>query len=600
MNVTAFLSGHVGLIATIATLLFAALGHKLLLRLLGAVIVPEDQIALVNKRWVLLGKNRNLPTGKIIALNGEAGWQADTLAPGLHWMLWPWQYTVKIIPFVTIPQGQIGVVESRDGDPMVAGRILGRKTACDSYQDARAFLAGKGQRGPQSAVIPPGTYRINLALFSVRTAPMTTIPPNQVGIVTTAEGAPLLTGEIAGREVSGHSMFQDAQAFADAGGFKGRQEQVILAGVYFINPLFATVELVPLTDVPIAQVGVVIAYVGTPGADVTGEGFKHGNMVAKGQRGVWVEPLDPGKYPINPYTHKVELVPTANVVLNWATGKTESHKLDEKLSTITVRSSDGFKFNLDVSQIIHIPRNDAPRVIARFGNMQNLVTQVLEPTIGNYFRNAAQASDVIAFLINRTARQGEAREAIRGALAEYNVNAVDTLIGDINPPDELMKVLTDRKIAEQEKATYAVQTQAADGRKILEQATATADTQKSVVTAQRTVEIEGFNAQAAIKRAEGEAKAKTVNAEADAQVTTLTGNATATKTKAVGEAEAAVIDMKVKAMDSGNYASVEVARALSASGQRLVPDIIAGGAGGGDGLVSVLLAQMIKNGGNGR
>jgi uncharacterized membrane protein YqiK len=41
-----------------------------------------------------------------------------------------------------------------------------------------------------------------------------------------------------------------------------------------------------------------------------------------------------------------------------------------------------------VSQIIHIPRNDAPKVIARFGTMANLVTQVLEPTIGNYFRNA--------------------------------------------------------------------------------------------------------------------------------------------------------------------------------------------------------------------
>ena len=85
--------------------------------------------------------------------------------------------------------------------------------------------------------------------------------------------------------------------------------------------------------------------------------------------GVWVEPPDPGKYAINPFTHKVECVPTANVVLNWATGKTEAHQLDKNLSTIKVRSSDGFTFNLDVSQIIHIPRNEAPKVIARFGNM---------------------------------------------------------------------------------------------------------------------------------------------------------------------------------------------------------------------------------------
>ena len=91
-----------------------------------------------------------------------------------------------------------------------------------------------------------------------------------------------------------------------------------------------------------------------------------------------------------------------------------------------MRSSDGFKFNLDVSQIIHIPRVDAPRVIARMGSMLNLVTQVLEPTIGNYFRNAAQTSDVIEFLRHRSERQAEARAAISTALTEYNVCAIDT------------------------------------------------------------------------------------------------------------------------------------------------------------------------------
>ena len=157
-------------------------------------------------------------------------------------------------------------------------------------------------------------------------------------------------------------------------------------------------------------------------------------------------------------------MPTANVVLNWADGKTEAHHLDKDLSTITVRSSDGFKFNLDVSQIIHIPRSDAPKVIARFGSMVNLVTQVLEPTIGNYFRNAAQNSDVIDFLKNRQTRQGEARKSISDALQEYNVGAVDTLIGDITPPDELMKTLTDRKIADQRKVTFDSQRLAEDNR----------------------------------------------------------------------------------------------------------------------------------------
>jgi hypothetical protein len=41
---------------------------------------------------------------------------------------------------------------------------------------------------------------------------------------------------------------------------------------------------------------------------------------------------------------KVELVPTTNLVLNWASARSESHQLDKNLSTITVRSKDGFPF----------------------------------------------------------------------------------------------------------------------------------------------------------------------------------------------------------------------------------------------------------------
>src|SRR5437762_165163 len=304
--------GAVGL-----AILIALIAYKKVLRLFGLFIVPEDSVAIVTKKFVLFGAHKTLPDGRIVALQGEAGIQADTLAPGLHWWLWPWQYATSLQRFVVLPEGTIGIVETMEGMPLSTG-----------------------------------------------------------------------SGDIAGPVIEGHNSFQDAQAFVDHRGRKGLQEEVLLPGRYFINPKFASVEVVDMTIVPFAQVGVVISYVGSLGEDVTGAAFKHGNMVIKGQRGVWVDPLDPGKYPINHRTTKIELVPTANVVLNWATGKTEAHKLDERLSSITVRSQDGFTFNLDVSQIIHIPRNAAPKVIARFGSMANLVTQVLEPTIGNYFRNA--------------------------------------------------------------------------------------------------------------------------------------------------------------------------------------------------------------------
>lgn len=583
-----------GAIFAIAVLVF----HKFVLRFFfGIVVVPEDGLGIVTKKFVLLGANKSLPDGAVVALKGEAGVQADTLAPGLHFGLWVWQYKVDVVTFVAIGRDQLGVVSSRDGRPITGGRILGKSVVCDAFQDARSFLTNGGERGPQIAIIQPGTYRINTQLFKVEVVKVTEIGDNRVGIVTTKDGTPLATGDIAGEEISGHNMYQDAQAFINAGGKKGLQSQVILAGRYYINPLFAAVEEQPMTEVPIAHAGVVIAFVGKPGVDVTGEAFKHGNLVGKDEKGVWAEPLDPGRYPINPYTHKVENVPTANIVLNWANDKSESHNLDKNLSTITVRSSDGFTFNLDVSQIIHIPRNDAPKVIARFGNVANLVTQVLEPTIGNYFRNAAQGSDVIQFLGERQKRQDDAKNAIAEALTEYNVNAVDTLIGDITPPGQLMKTLTDRKIASEEKTTFETQRQAQDQRKLFEQAKATADTQARVVDAERKVAIAEFDAQAAVKKASGDAESKTINASADATVLTLIGKAEGEKIAAVGSAEAAVIKAKADAVDQSNYAAIEVARALAGSGFPLVPSIIAGGNSDGKSgsLVDVLLGTMLRD-----
>ena len=211
------------------------------------------------------------------------------------------------------------------------------------------LAASAVHRWPSS---PPGTYRINPFLFAVTLADAVDIPDNKVGVVTTREGFSLPPGEIAGPIIDGHNMFPRVrQVFVDGKGGKGLQEQVLLAGRYFINPRFATIEMVDMTEVPIAHVGVVISYVGKEGKDVTGDSFKHGNLVSRGEKGVWIEPLDPGKYPINPYTHKVTNVPTANVVLNWATGKTEAHRLDANLSTITVRSGagDGFKDSISMS-----------------------------------------------------------------------------------------------------------------------------------------------------------------------------------------------------------------------------------------------------------
>ena len=588
--------------------ILALLFYKFTLRFFfGMVIIPEDKIGLVTKKFVLFGANKSLPDGKIIALNGEPGYQADPLAPGLYWGYWVWQFSIDQSPLTVIPKGKIGLLSAKDGAQLPTGAILARNIDCDNYQDTRAFLTNGGQRGKQVGYLNNGVYRINPYLFEIFLADITSIEDGMVGVVTALDGTPLELASIAGSVIEGHNNFQDFDKFLSKGGQRGMQIQVIQAGSYSLNPWAVEVEKKEMTSIPIGHVGVVISYVGDEGEDTTGDGFKHGNIVKKGQKGVWASVLDPGKYAINPYTQKIEIVPTTNLVLNWATARNESHNLDQNLSTITVRSQDGFPFNLDVSQIIHVPSTEAPKVIARFGSMSNLVSQVLEPTIGNYFRNSAQDSDVISFLSTRQQRQTAAKEKISQVLEEYNVHAVDTLIGDIVPPAELMKTLTDRKIASEEEVTFDTQRKAQDKRKTLESAKALADMQGQMVSAQQSVEISEREAQAAVKKSEGEAKAielkaganakaKILNAEAAAKEIQLTGNAEATKIEAIGKATAEAYDLQVKAMGEDNFGQLKVVESIGMNKIKIIPEIlITGGDGGSNGPISGLLGMELLN-----
>ncbi|KIQ24862.1 band 7 protein [Flavobacterium sp. MEB061] len=611
----------------IILILFSILFYKFILRVFfGMVMVPEDKIGLVTKKFVLFGADKSLPDGRIIATKGEAGYQAKTLAPGLYWGMWIWQYSIDMTGFTVIPEGKIGLVLSKDGKEIPTGRILARKVDSDNFQDATYFLDNGGQKGRQTAFITTGSYRINTFLFEIVIADQIKIYENMIGIVTALDGEPIPQGQIAGKFVEGHNNFQDFDKFLDTGGNRGLQPQVMLAGSYYINTWGILIEQNPMTDVPIGYVGVVISYIGEDGQDVTGDTFKHGNIVSKGQRGVWMEPLGPGKYALNKYTTKLEAVPTTNLVLNWANARSESHDLDKNLSTITVRSKDGFPFNLDVAQIIHVPAAEAPKVIARFGSMNNLVSQVLEPTIGNYFRNSAQDSDVISFLSTRKERQESAKNHIKLVLDEYNVNAVDTLIGDIVPPDSLMKTLTDRKLAEEEQKTYQTQRMAQEQRQGMEKETAIADMQKEIVRASQSVEIAQRTADATVKKAEGDATSLKLNVNAEAEATKMRANAEAEATKAragaqaeatklnasaeaerisktglaeaekimaIGKSTAESYQLQVSAMGGDNFTRYKVTEEIGKGNIKVIPDVLISGNGGSDGSISGLLGLKL-------
>jgi uncharacterized membrane protein YqiK len=320
--------------------------------LAGFRYIPHNRVGIVEKLWSRRG---SLTNGQIVALEGEAGFQAQLLRGGVHAGYFPWQYRIHKEPLVMIAESKIGYIYARDGNPLPPTQTLARIVDCNHFQDSRAFLTGSGERGRQRAILREGVFAINTALFVVITedrvfagpireregkygdwqeqlksirgfspvvvgyggasapqaeepviggADLTLAATDTIGVVTIHDGAPLESGEIIAPEVRAedrdHNYFQNPEIFLALGGRRGKQLQVLTDGTFFINRWFATVEMRPKTLIPIGYVGVVVSYYGGKGEDTTGEGFRYGEQVAPGQRGVWRQALPPGKYPLNP------------------------------------------------------------------------------------------------------------------------------------------------------------------------------------------------------------------------------------------------------------------------------------------------------------
>lgn len=277
------------------------------------VIVGGTQIAVLERRFLGV----NLPQGRVIALANEIGIQARTLGPGLHFLI-PFLYKVRKLPFTSIAEDEIGIVESIDGTPVPPGKIFARVVeGHDSFQDAESFLKNGGEKGPQIGILPPGMYRINPAIFKVRLEKVILIDKGKIGLVTSMDGQPIPSGRLLAKKVIGHSNYEDGHTFLANGGQKGPQIEILLPGTYRINIDLFHVEIQNATVVPANNVGLVTALDGEPLPQdefVAKSVPSHNDyqdaskfLEAGGQRGPQFDVLKPGTYYVNPLIFKVEL-----------------------------------------------------------------------------------------------------------------------------------------------------------------------------------------------------------------------------------------------------------------------------------------------------
>ncbi|MDP1794622.1 MAG: SPFH domain-containing protein, partial [Acidimicrobiales bacterium] len=609
--------------------------------------IGPSEIGLVTKRV-----GRKLKADQIVALNGEAGFQADLLMPGLRFKLWP-IFGVKRHDWVQVAPDHIGLVIAQVGAPLPTGAKSGYyKASFGNFADIRTFLADGGQRGVQRPVLPPGTTApIHPVGFIVVTSDqvfgevisdsaskaidlidpsglqVVRITPQGdkdiVGVVNALEGPPAFGiasriggfDDVAAMEKSGkgsaggiiqavlrtkndlHDNYQDYQAFLEAGGCIGLQHDPLLYGSYLLNPLLVQVELRDMLVVRQGEVAVMKSYVGLPTEDTSGEEFKFGSIVAPGHQGIWSEPLRTGKYTLNPRIYEAEIVPTSILTLNWSAATSEAHSLDERLDRIEAKSKEAFTFSIDLQVQIHVPDTRAPKVISMVGTMQNLVNEVLHSAVGNYFRNKLQTLGATEFIEKRDEVQHAAEGYIRQYLARYEVETRGVYIQDVAFPPDLVEVLTSREIAAQEKATFAQQRVAQEARVSLEQQKGVADMQGRLAQANVSIDIERANAQAARARAQGEADVITTTGRAEATRKQAIGQAEAVAEQALGLARAKGFSAQRRAIGSAETAMVAALREVSAGGVKIVPDIQVGDDSGGviGGLGALLMRSLSNN-----
>lgn len=325
-------------------LVMAGGGVALLLAILilpSIHVIGPTEVGLVMKRFSFSRLSEDNP----VAFNGEAGYQAALLMAGWRFRFWM-LYSVEKHPWVQVPAGEIGVVIAQVGSELPIGaKSAVYKPEFGNFSNLEGFVASGGQKGVQRPVLPPGTLvPVHPVAFLVITKgqvygipvsgqftamrgqrfitpdafglmphqlELTRIQPHAteehgkvldtIGIVTTFEGDPLPSGDIASRlggfsdagrmEEQGagdaeiieallgtmnnvHNNYQDFQAFLTNGGKIGLQHDPLLYGAYALNPFLVSVEIVPMLVVQQGEAAVIKAYVGLVTRDTSGEEFK--------------------------------------------------------------------------------------------------------------------------------------------------------------------------------------------------------------------------------------------------------------------------------------------------------------------------------------
>lgn len=446
--------------------------------------IGADEVGIVVKN---VG-TKSLEGGRYIAINGEQGIQAEVLTPGWHVGYFPAIYDVREVPLTVVKSGEVGLLETTDGLPLDPGQVFAAEfvpTDLEKMLAAPYFLTtGKGRKGAQASVLTAGKYRLNTELFKVRMVPITEVDQGEVAVLKANFGTPptiKLDHRLAGDAVSD-------------------DDELRLAGV--------------------------------------------------GEMGVRAVALPPGKYPLNTEAYSVEEMWTTQMIAHFAkalggnpsydqtTGKTGHLTSEER--EITVRTSDGFTFPVDVRIEYVIEPKHAAIVVARLGDDEGeRFRNALNSAVRAIFRNNAETVKALDYVQQRSQQEEQSLQMLAQQMARFGVTVTAVRIGDVGDEQtlgQLLKTQTDREIAKQELTTFQEQQKAAEEQKRLNKAKQESEEERKLATAAYAAKIATEAAKQRITEATAEAEAIAIRARAQADAYQLIASQ-------IGKANAAMIEL---------------------------------------------------------
>ncbi len=422
------------------------------------VIIDSRFIGHLKK--IYLGKS--MPPGQIIAFTGEKGPLAEILPPGFHFkLLLNVLHDVEEFPVIEIKEGNYGYLVARDGTPLRKNQYLAEDWPKDKLQDmleAEYFLKHGGQKGPQLTVLPPGKYRLNRYLFSVKPEKATDIKAGFVGVIkSNVQETPQY--ELA--EVPSELAGSLAVPLVKKGSI-GVWTEPLAPGRYYLNK---TAYNVTKLDTRVQTWN----YKG---------GYK--------RRYIDLQVTQDGKIEQKERADQVAIPKNA---------------ADSAIFT----RMEGWLVPQELRVQVQVEPQDAPFLVASVGNIAYAEDKVVTPSIRSVVRNICAAERVLSLIDeNRAAVEGRIEAAVIPEGKKAGVTIKDVRLVDSVVPPELLVARLREQLAEQLQETFKREKEAQDQRILTQKARATADQQPELVAAEIRVKIAEKDKLAAKLEGEGE------------------------------------------------------------------------------------------------